>query len=811
MLDLFRKIDFAAMRAHATTYQGKKVVDNLEKSTDAGVRVVEELNGDDNVQEIIRSLNSARKRTVEDRKKLLDNAKKESKESTKNITSAGKDFLTIAKGIGTSAALRKSITDITSLASATIRNKAPKVAPGAAKEAEEIEEIEEIEDMEPGQEAELIKKELKSQKGSISAAAYDAIQPLAARVRAGEMTASKAASTIMASSKEKLSSLVEEGKQELSRDNLKHLVERLRDIILEVREEPSVQEALSSMASLYTTTYKRGVAAAKSVTGKVKAHPATEDLSDTERRVQDIFSRLGNGYELGPIFAAVAALGREYKNSPDIRQLLDDTREFGSWAVKLDPDELMSDEFTLRSKDILTRSKKVFGKEGGKHFDTISKGTKEYMEAVQHNPVLVSYKDAMVGLAYSVFGKSMDAEERKEHFKALRNDVLTNLTLLVSSIRYIPVPRVAGQNKELEFAADNLVLDLKRFVPERISMDYHTEVYPRSVLLKNSRAMVSRKGFHGEQFFYITITGINCVAKSVAFYVKKKKGIPRVAEKGIADLVIGGRGMDITIRVRKLHDSEKSHVPAKKPEEKKESGKSKSKSKSKDRDERHEERMRPERQFDIVSVTSKLHDLEIKVHHNKHNVLSTLAIPLIKPAAKKLVAKNIAKTLSDALVRVDKTMSKYGNVATVFVSSTSKQAMATATSTIKKGAKFGKKKHGKTKEKSAEQAVAKDEVPKVKEEAGRVKVEANAAMPEGQDLESKARHRLDSAKDKTENKLGNLSDAVETEAEDAESKLKKSENEAARAADKLAQRQAAGRRDSMVDPTDTYPPPLHTN
>ncbi|KAJ1957838.1 hypothetical protein GGI12_004907, partial [Dipsacomyces acuminosporus] len=655
VVNIFHKVDFDKMREHATTYQGRKVVDNLRRSTNASIDMIESLNGEDNVQEIVRSLNNARKKTAGDRKQVGEQVKKGSKAARKGISSVGRDLATIIKGISTSAAVRKSITDIASLISATIREKTPKPKDATC----------DLEDTR--KEAESIQKELERSEGKMSAAAYDAIQPLAAKVRAGKMTTAEAASAIVESSQDKLAALIAEGRQALNRDNLKRLVERLREIVSEVHRDPSIQKALRSISSLYTSAYEQGVRVANSVTSKGREHPATGDVANAKKHAKDIFTRMGNGYALAAMFAALSALHMEYKDNSDLRYLLDEVREFGSWTMEVDADELMSDEFYSRGSYIVTRGKQVLGEKSSEHFDVISKETRGYMDAVQHNPVLVSYKDAMVALAHSIVGRNMDSEDKSEHLKALRDDLLANLPLVVSTIRYIPIPRVSGQNEDLEFAADNLVLDLKRFVPEHIGMDYHTEIYPRSVLLKNKHAMLSRKGFHGEQFFYITITGVNCVAKGVAFYVKKKKGIPKIAEKGVADLIIGGKGMDIVISARKLHDSEKPLVAIGKSGATK-SPKDKNEDRGKGRVEGPKQRMRSERHLDIVGVSAKLHDLDIKVHHNKHNVLSALAIPVIIPAAKKLIAKGIARSISSSLDQADTTISKYAQLTSVLVS-----------------------------------------------------------------------------------------------------------------------------------------------
>ncbi|KAJ1721576.1 hypothetical protein LPJ53_003920 [Coemansia erecta] len=616
---MINQMDFDKMRKYATTFQGKKVIDNMENSTQAGVRAFEEINGEENAQVVVKSLDNARKKSLDDRKKLASKAKKSSKESKPLVTSAGKDFLVLANGISTSSAFRKAATDLTSLINATIQNKAPK----------------------------------------------------------------------------------EEGAQPL--------VDRVRNLVVEVRQNANVQKSLRSLESLYTTTYSKGIGAARDVRDQAAGHPATEDLNVAREHTQDIFQRLGNGYDLGPMIGALGALATLYRDNENVGQIVDEIKDFGSWAMNVEEEKLTSDEFETRSQEILDKGRNILTDKDRENIDTLSKETEGYMAAVQANPVLVEYKDAMVGLVHSIAGDNLNAEERQEHYRALRQDVLANLPVLMQSIRYVPVPRVSGMNKQLEFAADNIVLDLKRFIPEHMSFDYHSEVYPRASLLKDKKAMRSRMGYQGEQFFYLTITGVNCVAKRVAFYLKKKKGMPRLAEKGIADLIVGGRGMDIHIRTRKLHESEKPRVAATDTKASASSGDptggsgSGSSSTQEIRDGKvagAETKPRAMRQLEIVDVKVKLHDLDIRVHENKHNISSTLGILLMKPVAKKLLARTMAKAMTDYLIEGDKIMAKYGGTAQGVIVGHGKKAMASAKSSAQKGVKAGKSKYQSMKSKS---------------------------------------------------------------------------------------------------------------
>ncbi|KAJ2849469.1 hypothetical protein GGI22_005529 [Coemansia erecta] len=473
--------------------------------------------------------------------------------------------------------------------------------------------------------------------------------------------------------------------KEVSDDDSSSLVDRVRNLIIEVRDDTSVRKSMSSLNSLYSTTFAKGTDAMQRAREKSEDHPALDDYKNARKHAEDMFSRMGNGYDISKITAALAAVGTMIRDNQNIRGLMDNAKDFGDWAMNVDEDELTNDEFVSRSKDLIHQSQNIFTEEDGKQFDTLSTEFKSYASAVQGNPVLVEYKDSMSGLARSVTGSDLDPEAREEHRRALRQDFMANLPELMQTLRYVPLPRVSGENKDIEFAADNIVLDLKHFVPEHISFDIHNEIYPRAAMLKEKSAMRSRHGYQGEQFYFINITGINCVAKRVAFYLKKKKGLPRLAEKGIADLVVGERGMDIVIRARRLHASEK-------PQRQSTNASNEASAESLPAN--------PARELDIADVKVKLHHLDVRVHENKHNICSSLGIMLMRPVARKLLERTIAKYLTEQLLAGDKLLGKYGSTAHTFMSTNTKKAFTSAKSTAKKGAQKSKEQASKIRSKA---------------------------------------------------------------------------------------------------------------
>ncbi|KAJ2477538.1 hypothetical protein IWW56_004271, partial [Coemansia sp. RSA 2131] len=286
------------MREYATTFQGKKVIDNLEASTNSGAKAFEDINGEDNVQTIITDLDSVRKKTVDDRKVLARKAKHSAEASKDTASIAGKDFMNISRSVGTSSTFRKALADMLNLANDMVQNK------------------------------------------------------------------------------------------DSDNDTSEPMTDRIRNMIVEVRENPRMRKSLSSLHALYLTTYNRGSEAAQSAEEQLKDHPANDDLADARSHAKTLFTNLGNGYDITALLSAIAEIGNMTRNNKGFSKLTDDARDFGNWAMEVDEKELTSDEFKSRSQALIDKSHDVLSDEERAHFKNLSSESTNYMHAVRDNPVL---------------------------------------------------------------------------------------------------------------------------------------------------------------------------------------------------------------------------------------------------------------------------------------------------------------------------------------------------------------------------------------------------------------------------------------
>jgi hypothetical protein len=115
-------------------------------------------------------------------------------------------------------------------------------------------------------------------------------------------------------------------------------------------------------------------------------------------------------------------------------------------------------------------------------------------------------------------------------------------------------------------------------------------------------------GDHAEHEVDLTFSQIQADLHDVAFYYRKKTGLPKFTDSGLADFILGGEGVTVNV---KLVSSSKDHTSV----------------------------------FKVKSVHAKVASLKFSIRDSKHDFL----YKTIKPIATGLVKKQIQKAIEDGV------------------------------------------------------------------------------------------------------------------------------------------------------------------
>ena len=101
----------------------------------------------------------------------------------------------------------------------------------------------------------------------------------------------------------------------------------------------------------------------------------------------------------------------------------------------------------------------------------------------------------------------------------------------------MPIPRIEYTDDALDVVIENLALSGRNLFPNVVSVEAHNFV-------KFSPYNAIRDERHHE--FTLTFGQIQADMKDVAFYFRKKTGIPKMTDSGLADVLLGGHGLTVT-------------------------------------------------------------------------------------------------------------------------------------------------------------------------------------------------------------------------------------------------------------------------
>lgn len=181
------------------------------------------------------------------------------------------------------------------------------------------------------------------------------------------------------------------------------------------------------------------------------------------------------------------------------------------------------------------------------------------------------------------------------------------LPSLIDQVGYVPIPRIEYTDDNIDIVIENLALSGRNLFPNLVSIEAHNFV-------KFSPYDAIRDEHHHD--FTLTFGQIQADMKDVAFYFRKKSGIPKLTDSGLADVLLGGNGLTVTAHVSSA-EKDKSSV------------------------------------FKVKDVTVKVDTLKFSIRDSKHDLLYKTLRPLATGLVKKQLQKAVEGAVRTALEYVD--------------------------------------------------------------------------------------------------------------------------------------------------------------
>ncbi|KAK7458027.1 hypothetical protein VKT23_009935 [Stygiomarasmius scandens] len=355
-----------------------------------------------------------------------------------------------------------------------------------------------------------------------------------------------------------------------------------------VREDPNFQTTLSQLRALLER-----LANGKSLQDHVW-DPINALIDDAQRdaELREWWSKVGDYIE--KVLLTPGYIMEPTSNTRG-RELLDEGRRFyGSGK-----DDEGEDPYADGQKITETEREAVRGKYR-EHLDRVFEGLGNWLAGIREDPL-----NKRLGTDVQRFTKDLlfseDGEGQLVFKRELWNDVRDVIVpMLIDRVGYIPIPRIEYTDDALDLVVENLTLSGRNLFPNVVDLETHNHM--RFSPYKNLKTDSVNK-----HEFILTLGQIQADMRDVAFYFRRKSGIPKLKDSGIADVVVGGEGMTATVHLTNTSD--------------------------------------PSTLFAIKSVNVKVDNLKFSIRDSKHDLL----YKTLKPLATGLVKRQIQKAVGDGL------------------------------------------------------------------------------------------------------------------------------------------------------------------
>ncbi|KAI4527265.1 hypothetical protein GGG16DRAFT_114215 [Schizophyllum commune] len=371
---------------------------------------------------------------------------------------------------------------------------------------------------------------------------------------------------------------------------------RMKKVIIECQKHEDYQESLTWLLDVLKEYFEHGQNATAQHKENVKqASEGDHALKTAWSELRTLLERFANGQSMNGIYDSIEKLADDARRDQELRRWLEDVGTYTRRTL-LEPGFILEPQCNNEANRLREDGRQFYDGKYKNHFDDVFSSFANFGRAMGEDPL-----NARFGQDWARLTKDLlfDSEGRLSFKPELWNDIRrTILPAIVDKVGYMPLPRIEYTDDSFDLVVENLVLSGRNTFPNIV--EFETKNY-----VKFSPYNTIKDDQHHE--FTLTLGQIQADMRDVAFYFRKKTGMPKISDSGLADIVLGGQGVTATVHLSSTKDT--SSV------------------------------------FKVKNVKVNVDTLKFSIRDSKHDLL----YKTLKPLATGLVKKQIQKALQDAI------------------------------------------------------------------------------------------------------------------------------------------------------------------
>jgi len=410
---------------------------------------------------------------------------------------------------------------------------------------------------------------------------------------------------------------------------------RLKKSVLECQRHEDYEPSMRWLLD-YTSKYARRAMELSGRHGQEMGNIIDDpNLRLALSELRTLLERFANNQSLDFVFDAINKLADDAHRDQNLRVWFEDIERYARRTL-LESGFILSRECTDQGNDLIDRGRNFYHTTYKGHFDDLFNSLGDWFHSFSIDPLNSTLSSSITQLTRDlVFDSSGNLTIKRDIWRDFRRKIMP---ALIDRVGYVPIPRVEYTDDTWDLVIENLILQGKNMLPGVVDIDAHNyfkfSPYTATVGTAAEKGIeagrgdirfasgtgagaAGREGSQGDHddsdFFTshrvtIKLTQMLADMKDVAFYYRKKGGLGRMTDSGLADVKIGGQGMSAVVTLNGSASDAHS-------------------------------------MFKVQDVHVKVHELKFTIRDSKHDLL----YKTVKPIAKRAIKKQIEKAMADML------------------------------------------------------------------------------------------------------------------------------------------------------------------
>ncbi|EKM74725.1 hypothetical protein AGABI1DRAFT_103321 [Agaricus bisporus var. burnettii JB137-S8] len=371
---------------------------------------------------------------------------------------------------------------------------------------------------------------------------------------------------------------------------------RAKKVIMECQQHDDYQDSIRWLLNYIEEYAKHGKTATSGGGQSAQGIMADPQVNLAWREVRTLLERFANNTSLDTIFDSINILIDDSRRDPELRHWFENVDTYVR-KILLEPGYVLDSTCNEQGRELRESGRHFYDDKYRKHFDNMFNSVSAWFNAMGEDPMNKRFGEDWARLTKDLL---FDSEGSLKFKPELWNDIRkVVLPQIINQVGYVPIPRIEYTDDALDLVVENLTLQGRNLFPNILAVEANNYIKfsPYAAITDASHHRIT-----------LDLQQMQADMRDVAFYYRKK-GMPRMTDSGLADVVLGGQGLSALIT---LHSPTKDKTSV----------------------------------FKVQDVQVKVDTLKFSIRDSKHDFL----YKTLKPLATVLIKKQIQKAIKDALI-----------------------------------------------------------------------------------------------------------------------------------------------------------------